>query len=677
MRLHIPFFLFLLFFLTPSVSTAQNDQIGLLKSPNQAPPDRVRPHLTADMITKEGILLLKFKDAWQYQQGDDAAWANPDFDDAAWHNIAPEGLFAQAMPDSLWQGYGWWRLHFTADSTFYQQITRLHFRSWGAAEVYLDGEKLSDYGHFSSQAATEKNFIPRYVLDQKIQVAPAVSHVLAVRYSNHQAKKNQILLKHNAPSLGFSIGFANERKGAESERNYAYAIAALSIITAILGLLCFLHLLLFYKFPKDNSNLVIALVIASFLISAVTNYTHLFIETTGYRNAIIRGFINSTFFGLGLVLLPYTIALIFRLERFKWVKHLVWLVVLRGFLYFVPLFPIIISDSIFILLVFIAIGFLMYQAIKSRQPSVHFITVSAIFTTVFVLIDRLYATSVIYLSTEQFYIVLVFLFISFPVGLFVYITRRYGSLFSSMEQEVTSRTFELNQSLDNYKASQVSLAAKNAENELLLKEIHHRVKNNLEVVSSLLELQSAQMDDPSVQAAMLSSQNRVHSMGIIHQKLYQGEHLAAIEMRDYFIHLGENIVSSFNAEGRVNIECNMPQLILDVDTAISIGLITNELLTNSLKYAFAEKEHGEIKISLTEDKKGQNTDLSRDNREGFLLLKISDDGIGKTLNAKAHGTGFGTQLIDLLTKQLDGQLTYDVSNGTTVCLAFKKIKTGV
>jgi two-component sensor histidine kinase len=287
-----------------------------------------------------------------------------------------------------------------------------------------------------------------------------------------------------------------------------------------------------------------------------------------------------------------------------------------------------------------------------------------------VLIDRLYATGVIPLSTEQFYLVLVFLFLSFPVGLFVYITRSYGSLFASMEQEVSSRTFELNQSLANLTVSQVSLAAKNAENELLLKEIHHRVKNNLEVVSSLLELQSAQMEDPSVKTAMLSSQNRVQSMGIIHQKLYQGEHLASIEMRDYFVNLSESILDSFNADGRIRIECNMPKLVLDVDTAISIGLITNELITNSLKYAFKDKDKGAIKISLTEDKNDKNDDYT----ERFLLLKISDDGIGKPVDGKVKGTGFGTQLINLLTIQLGGKLTYEVNNGTTVLLAFKKIR---
>ncbi len=226
---------------------------------------------------------------------------------------------------------------------------------------------------------------------------------------------------------------------------------------------------------------------------------------------------------------------------------------------------------------------------------------------------------------------------------------------------------EIEKTVTQLKSTQVSLAARNTENELLLKEIHHRVKNNLEVVSSLLALQSAQIDDPSVQSAMLESQNRVHSMGIIHQKLYQGENLAAIEMQDYFINLSENILDSFNAEGHIRVECDMPKLILDVDTAVSIGLITNELLTNSLKYAFHEKENGAIKISLTEEEVAANT-------EALLFLKISDNGIGKPVNEKAKGTGFGTQLVNLLTKQLDGKLTYEINNGTIVTLIFKKPK---
>ncbi|EOZ96634.1 Sensory transduction histidine kinase [Indibacter alkaliphilus LW1] len=209
------------------------------------------------------------------------------------------------------------------------------------------------------------------------------------------------------------------------------------------------------------------------------------------------------------------------------------------------------------------------------------------------------------------------------------------------------------------------LDKRNAENELLLREIHHRVKNNMEVVSSLLQLQSSQINDPSVQEAMISSQNRVHSMGIIHQKLYQGEHLSSIEMRDYFINLSENILDSFNASGKIKVECNMAKLILDVDTAISIGLITNELLTNSLKYAFEGKDSGTIKISLSPISNEEEDEVD-------LQLIIRDDGIGKADNQPSKGTGFGTQLVDLLTRQLGGKLTYENNNGTVVSLLFKK-----
>ncbi len=204
------------------------------------------------------------------------------------------------------------------------------------------------------------------------------------------------------------------------------------------------------------------------------------------------------------------------------------------------------------------------------------------------------------------------------------------------------------------------LDRKNAENELLLKEIHHRVKNNLEVVSSLLALQSAKMDDPDMQAAMLASQNRVQSMGILHQKLYQSEHLAFIEMKNYFQNLAENIRDSYNEAGRIEVAIDMPETELDVDTAVPVGLIVNELLTNSLKYAFPGGQHGQINLSLTA--------LGKDR---YNLL-IADNGIGKHPGAKVQGTGFGSQLVQLLTRQIDGNLVEQYDAGTSISINFKK-----
>ena len=204
------------------------------------------------------------------------------------------------------------------------------------------------------------------------------------------------------------------------------------------------------------------------------------------------------------------------------------------------------------------------------------------------------------------------------------------------------------------------LDKRNAENELLLKEIHHRVKNNLEVVSSLLALQGAQVTDPEVLDAITESQNRVHSMGIIHQKLYQGKNLAAIEMKDYFVHLSENILDSFGIEGRIQIECAMEELELDVDTAVPIGLIVNELLTNALKHAFPGERAGAIRISL------------RESAPDTLRLEIADNGVGLVSGRPAQGTGFGSQLVQLLTSQLQGQISQRQQNGTAISLLLKK-----
>jgi two-component sensor histidine kinase len=200
------------------------------------------------------------------------------------------------------------------------------------------------------------------------------------------------------------------------------------------------------------------------------------------------------------------------------------------------------------------------------------------------------------------------------------------------------------------------LAAKNAENELLLKEIHHRVKNNLEVVSSLLALQSAQIDDKGIKEAMQEGQNRVHSIGIVHQKLYQGKDLGAIEMKDYFLNLSESILDSFGVDERVNIELAMEKIDVDIDTAVPLGLIVNELLTNTLKYAFPEGKNGNVRISL--EKK----------TNGILHLEVSDNGIGKSGLTK--GTGFGGQLISLLTRQLNGSMKEGAENGTSFYFDF-------
>ena len=204
------------------------------------------------------------------------------------------------------------------------------------------------------------------------------------------------------------------------------------------------------------------------------------------------------------------------------------------------------------------------------------------------------------------------------------------------------------------------LQRQNQEKEFLLKEIHHRVKNNLEIVSSLLALQSAQVNDPNVIEAMQESQNRVHSMSMIHQRLYQGKNLTSIDMKDYFINLGQHVLDSFGAEERISLEYTLEKMELDVDTAVPLGLIVNELLTNALKYAFPGNRKGKIKIGLKQT-----------GNQNILALEVADNGIGQHQHEAIKGTGFGTQLIKLLTHQLDGKMKNNFKDGTTISFEFK------
>ena len=203
------------------------------------------------------------------------------------------------------------------------------------------------------------------------------------------------------------------------------------------------------------------------------------------------------------------------------------------------------------------------------------------------------------------------------------------------------------------------------EKETLLKEIHHRVKNNLQVISSLLKLQSQHIEDPNALVALKESQNRVQSMGLIHENLYQKDNYAGIEIKSYFENLARNLFQSHNINGdRVQFEMEVDPLTLDVETVIPLGLVVNELMTNSLKHAFPHNRTGKIQLRLKE----QQTKLN---------LSIADNGIGVPpgidYNTKKS---FGFRLIHTLKDQLEADLQINGDQGTTVMMdihAYRKV----
>lgn len=216
--------------------------------------------------------------------------------------------------------------------------------------------------------------------------------------------------------------------------------------------------------------------------------------------------------------------------------------------------------------------------------------------------------------------------------------------------------------------SERELAEKNAiiskslsEKEILLREIHHRVKNNLQFISSLLALQTEHIEDKVALDAMQEGQDRVQSMALIHQNLYQEDNLTGVDMKQYFVKLIRGLFDSYNIrKDQITLELNIDNINLDVDTVIPIGLIVNELVSNSLKYAFPDRTFGTIAVGLHET----------DNR---LIVSVSDNGIGMTDEVKEKlGVSFGYRLVQVFRDQLQAEMKIDGKNGTKTTLSISK-----
>ena len=197
------------------------------------------------------------------------------------------------------------------------------------------------------------------------------------------------------------------------------------------------------------------------------------------------------------------------------------------------------------------------------------------------------------------------------------------------------------------------------EKDVLLKEIHHRVKNNLQIIISLLNLQSGYIKDEATLKAVQDGQNRVRSMALVHEKFYQAEELSEIDFGEYVEKLTQYIYQSYGDKtDRVKMIIESDRVGLDMDTAMPSGLLVNEIVSNAYKYAFPGDSKGEIRIVL----KKQN---------GKVIFKISDNGVGLPgeINLEA-AESLGMQLIQALTAQLDGELEVSRENGTEFTVSF-------
>jgi len=224
---------------------------------------------------------------------------------------------------------------------------------------------------------------------------------------------------------------------------------------------------------------------------------------------------------------------------------------------------------------------------------------------------------------------------------------------ATLQTEITSR---------QQAESQIKASLK--EKEVLLKEIHHRVKNNLQIISSLLKLQSRHTDNSQTLEMFKESQSRIRTMALIHEKLYQSNDLARVNFAEYIVNLAANLFRSYELNSsQIKPLINVENIFLEIDVAVPCGLIINELVSNSLKYAFTAGTPGEIRIELYADN-------SRD-----LALIVSDNGVGLPEGLDWQNLkSLGLQLVNNLVEQLGGTVKLNRNHGTEFRIIFPRLE---
>jgi PAS domain S-box-containing protein len=214
--------------------------------------------------------------------------------------------------------------------------------------------------------------------------------------------------------------------------------------------------------------------------------------------------------------------------------------------------------------------------------------------------------------------------------------------------------------ISDRKQAEAELQASLKEKEILLKEVHHRVKNNLQIIYSLLRLQRRTLKDPQAVQSLLDSQGRIESIALVHEKLYRAGNLATVDFAEYIPGLVTNLLSSYNTQSKqIALDIAIAPITLDIDKAVPCGLIINELISNSLKYAFPTQDTGTIEVAMYTDEAAK------------IILLIKDDGVGLPPGFDiAQANSLGLQLVQDFVDQLKGTIQISCSQGTEFRIRF-------
>jgi two-component sensor histidine kinase len=221
----------------------------------------------------------------------------------------------------------------------------------------------------------------------------------------------------------------------------------------------------------------------------------------------------------------------------------------------------------------------------------------------------------------------------------------------------------INQMLGSIEKSDAQIKISLKEKEILLREIHHRTKNNLQIIAALLEMQADEADDPRLNEFFRESQNRIHAMSMVHENLYMSTNLSRIALDSYLKNLVEDLIYSYKElEAKIKLKMDVDPIKINIESTIPCGLIVTEIVSNALKHAFKGFDYGEIYVGAYYE-------------EDYIVLEIKDNGVGIPDDVKLDGsTGLGLQLVETFVEQLEGSISINRDQGTSFTIKFKEIK---
>jgi signal transduction histidine kinase len=451
------------------------------------------------LFDKDGIITLGNQEGWRFQAGDDLNRANPDFDDSEWIYYKPSGL-TEPIPDSLWNGYGWFRLRFAADSSVYAKVTHLYFSTWGAAEVYLDGNMVRKYGVFSLDKKSEKLSNPINKTHPAIVFQPSESHVLAVRFSYHKGQCFKKLFGKHARTFGFDTGLTTENLNQNIIASNYPKKPLVYILGTMMFLIVLLHISMYLLFPEEQSNLYISIVTFLLLLQIIATYLSHFFQVNVLQYLIFSRIPFIVLFMAALSMFPLTINYMFKQRHRLIHKILIWLFPVFALANFILAGfgnPNIVVSVIFSTVIIFFTSRVLIQSWRTKQKGVWIVAIAFLGVVIVAISWVFYIKLSKNFSIEIHSVMMYLIYGSIPFGLTAFTANRFRDLYKNLEQKVKERTWELNQSLENLRSTQTQLiqTEKMASLGQLTAGIAHEIQNPLNFVNNFSEVSNELIDE--------------------------------------------------------------------------------------------------------------------------------------------------------------------------------------